>query len=54
MQDPSTKVLRVNIETFQGVPQLSGFEDPRQNAARAGNLVGGIDDVRSVDNDVTI
>ena len=33
--DPMLKVLQINVETFKGVVQLSGFVDSAQAAARA-------------------
>jgi osmotically-inducible protein OsmY len=36
--DPSLKVLQINVETFKGEVQLSGFVDSPQNVRRAGEV----------------
>lgn len=48
--DPDGKWTNVNVETFRGTVQLSGFVDSPQNAARAaaiGRRVEGVIDVRN-------
>ena len=44
----------INIETFRGVVELSGFVDSREQATRAEAAAKKIEGVRSVKNDVRI
>jgi hyperosmotically inducible periplasmic protein len=44
----------INIETYRGVVQLTGFADSREQAARAEEAAKKVDGVRSVKNDVRI
>jgi osmotically-inducible protein OsmY len=52
--DPSLKVLQINVETFKGEVQLSGFVDSAQNIRRAGEVARGVRGVRSVKNDLIV
>jgi osmotically-inducible protein OsmY len=52
--DPSLKVLQINVETFKGEVQLSGFVDSAQNIRRAGEVARGVQGVRSVKNDLIV
>ena len=53
-EDPSLKVLQINVETFKGEVQLSGFVDSAQNIRRAGDVARGVTGVRSVKNDLIV
>jgi osmotically-inducible protein OsmY len=44
----------INIETYRGVVQLTGFADSSEQAARAEAAAKKVDGVRSVKNDVRI
>ena len=44
----------INIETYRGVVQLTGFADSREQAARAEEAAKKVNGVRSVRNDVRI
>jgi hyperosmotically inducible protein len=44
----------INIETYRGVVQLTGFVDSREQAAKAESAAKKVDGVRSVRNDVRI
>jgi hyperosmotically inducible periplasmic protein len=44
----------INIETYRGVVQLTGFVDSRDQAAKAEAAAKKVDGVRSVRNDVRI
>jgi osmotically-inducible protein OsmY len=44
----------INIETYRGVVQLTGFADSREQAARAEAAAKKVNGVRSVRNDVRI
>jgi osmotically-inducible protein OsmY len=54
LEDPVTKVLQVNVETFKGVVQLSGFVESQAVASRAVELTRGVAGVTSVKNDMRI
>ena len=49
--DPSLKVAEINVETFKGVVQLSGFVSSHDAANKAVTLARGVSGVKSVKND---
>jgi osmotically-inducible protein OsmY len=52
--DASLKSAEINVETFKGVVQLSGFVKSTTDIQRAVQLVQGINGVRSVRNDMRL
>ena len=52
--DPSLKSSEINVETFKGVVQLSGFVNSAGDIQKAVQLVQGISGVRSVRNDMRL
>ena len=54
LADPDTKVLQVNVETFKGVVQLSGFVSTQAIASRAVELTRAIKGVTEVKNDMRL
>ena len=52
--EPSLKVAEINIETFKGVVQLSGFVSSQDAANKAVTLARGVSGVKSVKNDMRI
>ncbi len=54
VDDPGLKALQINVETFKGVVQLSGFVETRTEVSRAGVVARGIDGVQSVRNNILI
>ncbi|MFZ3207477.1 MAG: BON domain-containing protein [Geobacteraceae bacterium] len=52
--DPALKVLQINVETFKGVVQLSGFVDSAQSASKAAEVVRSVKGVVSVKNDLIV
>ena len=52
--DATTKVLEINVETFKGVVQLSGFVSSQAAANRAVELARGISGVKGVTNDMRL
>jgi osmotically-inducible protein OsmY len=50
--DTTLKATEINVETFKGVVQLSGFVAQQQDIAAAGNVARGIKGVKSVKNDI--
>lgn len=54
LHDPSLKVVEINVETFKGVVQLSGFVKSRADINKAVEVARGINGVKSVKNDMRI
>jgi osmotically-inducible protein OsmY len=52
--DPTVKATQVQVETFKGTVQLSGFVDSPESARRAVELARGIKGVKSVKNDTVV
>jgi hyperosmotically inducible protein len=52
--DAELRVNEIKVETFDGVVQLSGFVSSQANINRAGQLVRGINGVKSVKNDMIV
>jgi osmotically-inducible protein OsmY len=52
--DPTTKATEINVETFKGVVQLSGFVSSQTAAGRAVELARGVSGVKSVTNDMRL
>lgn len=54
LSDPDVKGVQIAVVTRQGVVQLSGFVDSRNQAERAIQIVRGTAGVHGVDNELTI
>lgn len=54
VDDPVVKATEVNVETFKGVVQLSGFVSSRAAMDQAVLVAGNVDGVTSVRNDMQI
>lgn len=52
--EPSLKVSEINIETFKGVVQLSGFVNSQADINKAVAVARGVQGVRSVKNDMRV
>ena len=52
--DASLKSAEINVETFKGAVQLSGFVNSNADIQRAVTLVQGLSGVRSVKNDMRL
>ena len=52
--DPVVKATQVQVETFKGTVQLSGFVDSRESAQRAVEIARSVKGVQSVKNDTVI
>jgi hyperosmotically inducible protein len=52
--DPRTKAHQINIETREGVVQLSGFVDSSEAKSTAEELARAVDNVKSVDNELDV
>lgn len=52
--EPTLKSAEINVETFKGRVQLSGFVSSRANVERAVQVAQGVNGVTSVANDMRI
>jgi osmotically-inducible protein OsmY len=52
--DPDLKVLEINVETFKGVVQLSGFVSSREDINKAIRIAENVKGVKSVKNDMRV
>lgn len=52
MADPQIHSTDIEVETFKGTVQLSGFVDNRDQAARAADIASRVPGVREVHNDL--
>ena len=53
-EDPSLKSAEINVETFKGVVQLSGFVNSRADINKAVAVARGVQGVTSVRNDMRL
>ena len=51
---PDLKSAEINVETFKGIVQLSGFVSSQANINRAVEVARGVRGVKSVKNDMRI
>lgn len=54
IEDPTTKATEINVKTFKGEVQLSGFVSSQDAASRAIELARGIKGVKAVTNDMRL
>ncbi|MGZ8295194.1 MAG: BON domain-containing protein [Telluria sp.] len=54
VNDPAVKATEINVETFKGEVQLSGFVAQPADAQRAADIARGVKGVKSVKNDVRV
>ena len=54
LAEPGLKVSQINVETFKGVVQLSGFVDSSAAASKAVALAHGVKGVTDVKNDTRV
>lgn len=52
--DPDLKSAEINVETFKGVVQLSGFVKDRTNISKAVFVAGSVNGVTAVNNDLRL
>ncbi len=52
--DPDLKSAEINVETFKGVVQLSGFVKAKDSINKAGTVARGVKGVTSVKNDLRL
>ncbi|CAN5834279.1 BON domain-containing protein [soil metagenome] len=54
LNEPSLKVAEINVETFKGAVQLSGFVRSEDNILTAVRVTRGVNGVKSVKNDMRL
>ncbi len=54
LNDPTLKVAEINVETFKGVVQLSGFVNSQADINKAVEVTRGVRGVTSVKNDMRV
>lgn len=54
LKDPALKVTQINVETYKGVVQLSGFVDSQESIKRATDVAASVPGVVSVRNNLVI
>jgi osmotically-inducible protein OsmY len=52
--EPGLKVSEINVETFKGIVQLSGFVNSRDDMKSAIKLASAVDGVKSVKDDMQL
>jgi len=53
-EDSQYKYPQVDVRTFKGVTQLSGFVDNRDQKHRAEEIARGVEGVKSVENNISL
>jgi osmotically-inducible protein OsmY len=54
LDEAKLKTLQINVKTYKGVVQLSGFVDSAHSVAKAGEVAGSVNGVVSVENDLVV
>jgi len=54
LADKNLKIYQIDVETFKGVVQLSGFVDSSASKARAGQVAAGVTGVTNVRNNLIV
>ena len=54
LEESTLKTLQINVKTFKGEVQLSGFVDSPRNVTKAGEVAGKVTGVESVKNDLVV
>jgi osmotically-inducible protein OsmY len=54
LNEPTLKSAEINVETFKGVVQLSGFVNSEADIAKAASVASGVKGVTSVKNDMRL
>jgi osmotically-inducible protein OsmY len=53
-EEPTLKTMQINVETFKGEVQLSGFVDSAQSVNKAGAVARSVNGVTSVKNNLIV
>jgi osmotically-inducible protein OsmY len=54
LAEPTLKVNEINVETYKGIVQLSGFVRSEDNIAKAISVARSVNGVKSVKNDMRL
>lgn len=54
VEDPMLKAYQINVKTYKGRVQLSGFVDSAQSVSKAGEVARKISGVQDVQNDLLV
>ncbi len=54
LEDKELKVTEINVETFKGVVQMSGFVSSQSDINRAATIARSVEGVKSVKNDMRV
>ncbi len=54
LEEPTLKTAEINVETFKGVVQLSGFVRTQENVEKATVVAQNVGGVKSVKNDMRL
>ena len=54
LAEPGLKSAEINVETFKGIVQLSGFVTSQESINRAADVTRGVNGVKSVRNDMRV
>jgi osmotically-inducible protein OsmY len=54
LEEPALSAAEINVETFKGVVQLSGFVSSRADISKAIEVARGVGGVKSVKNDMRL
>jgi len=54
LDEPGLKTLQINVKTYKGEVQLSGFVDSAQSVRKAGEVAGSVAGVTKVRNDLVV
>ena len=54
LDEPTLKVLQINVETYKYVVQLSGFVNTSAQISKAGSIARSVQGVASVQNDLRL
>lgn len=54
LKEPTLKVAEINVETFKGVVQLSGFVAQQSDIGKAAEVARSVGGVKSVKNDLRL
>ena len=54
LEEDTLKTLQINVKTYKGVVQLSGFVDSQQSVTKAGEIARRVEGVKDVKNDLVV
>jgi len=54
LNEPTLKLMQINVETFKDTVQLSGFVDSSASRSKAGEIARNVQGVKSVKNDLVV